>query len=73
MGSPCWKTTMLCRTSADSILSMETASLVRGPSSASAALPSYRRNWLHAFRLSAIDESGCACHESVQPWRADPG
>jgi hypothetical protein len=58
--SPFWKTTILCRTSLDSILSTEVASRVRGASSSSAALPSYSRNWLHAFRLSAMAESGKA-------------
>ena len=59
--SPFEKTTMLWRTRGDCTFSGDGASFVSGESSASAALPSYSLNWLHAFRLRATDESGCAC------------
>jgi len=57
--SPLVNTTKLCRMS--SLLWMLTPLSMRTFSSASAALPLYRRKWLHAFKLTPMALSGCAC------------
>ena len=67
--SPFEKTTMLWRTRGDCTFSGDGASFVSGESSASAALPSYSLNWLHAFRLSATAESGFACRYAASARR----